>query len=172
MTLNLSRQQRDEMVGGWYDLVVGGYASETERFLREQKNPFANPVGTALREELGPIVDGILSDRDPLDLAPSLDRIVRIRALQDMPPSVAVGIILGLLQVFDTVADDATPAERDEFHRRVDAVLLVAFDVFDRCRQQVYDIRVKEIRNRSLKVMERLNSWREQRVSDGPSTGT
>jgi len=165
MTLNLSRQQRDEMVGGWYDLVVGGYASETERFLREQKNPFANPVGTALREELGPIVDGILSDRDPLDLAPSLDRIVRIRALQDMPPSVAVGIILGLLQVFD-------PAVKLVPLRRVDAVLLVAFDVFDRCRQQVYDIRVKEIRNRSLKVMERLNSWREQRVSDGPSTGT
>jgi hypothetical protein len=45
---------------------------------------------------------------------------------------------------------------------------LVAFDVYSRCREQVFEIRVREIRNRSLKVMERLNAWREQRA--GAST--
>lgn len=169
MALTLSRGQRDEMLKRWFDLIVGGYAAETERFLREQADPFANPVGAGLREELGPIVDGVLSGRDPAELAPALDRVVRIRALQDMPPSAAVGIVLLLRGIFDTVADDASAADRDEFGRRVDAVLLVAFDVFNGCREQMYNIRVKEIRNRSLKAMERLNSWREQRAGGAPS---
>ncbi len=169
MALNLSSKQRDEMLTRWFDLIVGGYASETERFLRDQSDPFANPVGAALREALGPVFDGILEGCNPAELEPALDRIVRIRALQDMSPAAAVGVILGLKEVFDAVAPDATSATRDEFGQRVDAVLLAAFNVFSRCREELYNIRVKEIRNRSLKVMERLNSWREQRAS-GPSS--
>jgi len=171
MALDISSKQRDEMLKRWFDAIVGGYAHETERFLRDQPDPFANPVGAALREELGPIVDGVLSDCDPVELGPSLDRVVRVRALQDMPPSAAVGIVLALKGIFDDVVEDASSSERDDFDRRVDAVLLTAFDVFNHCREQVYDIRVKEIRNRSLKVMERLNSWREQRAG-GPSSNT
>jgi hypothetical protein len=169
MAPDLSSKQRDAMVKRWFDVIVGGYAHETERFLRDQADPFANPVGAALRDELGPIVDGVLSGRDPAELGASLDRVLRVRALQDMPPSAAVGIVLELKGIFDDVAGDASRADRDEFGRRVDAVLLTAFDVFNHCREQVYDIRVKEIRNRSLKVMERLNSWREQRAGGPPS---
>jgi hypothetical protein len=67
------------------------------------------------------------------------------------------------------MADDTNLDAGGEFNSRVDGVLLTAFNVFSRCREQVYDIRVKEIRNRSLKVMERLNSWREERAGGPPS---
>jgi len=164
MSLKLSRDQRNEMLSRWYDVVVGGYPAETARFLREQADQFANPVGAALREELGPILDGILDGRDPGELEPHLDRILRVRALQDMAPSRAVDFLLDLKEIFGQVVNDGSSGIDNAFEHRVDAALLTAFDVFSRCREQVYEIRVNEIRNRSLKVMERLNSWREARA--------
>ncbi len=155
------------MVGLWYDRIVDRYPAETSRFLRDQQDPFANPVGAVLREEVSPIVEGVCSNVDPAELEPALDRIIRVRAVQDMSASEAVGFVLDLKEIFTDVASSSSAEERCEFDTRIDRLLLTAFDVYNRCRQQVYDIRVKEIRNRSLKVMERLNTWREQRAG-GP----
>ena len=157
MALNLSQNERTKMLARWFDRIVDGYPAETARFLREQSDPFANPVGAGLRDELAPILDAILEDRDPTEVEPALDRIVRVRALQDMSPSAAVSFVLELKAVFSEVADGAT------------GEVASTFNVFSRCREQVYDIRVKEVRNRSLKVMERLNSWREERAGRPPS---
>jgi hypothetical protein len=169
MFQNLSQEQRTEMVGQLYDRIVDRYPAETSRFLRGQQDPFANPVGAALREEVAPIVDGVCSRVDLADLEPALDRIIRVRAVQDMAASQAVGFVLDLKEIYRAVVTDASAEDRADFERRVDRLLLTAFDVYNRCRQQVYDIRVKAIRNRSLKVMERLNTWREQRAGGPPS---
>jgi hypothetical protein len=165
MSLNLSQDDRTEIVKRWFGVTVDRYPPETAKFLRDQSDPFANPVGAALREELEPILDALLDEQDLESVEPSLDRIIRVRALQDMSPADAVSFVLVLKEVFPEVVGSSTQAVKDEFDRRVDGLLLSAFNVFSRCREQVYDIRVKEIRNRSLNVMERLNSWREQRAA-------
>jgi hypothetical protein len=169
MSLLLSQDDRAAVVEQWFDLTVNRYPAETAKFLREQSDPFANPVGAALREELSPILDVILDGRDPASVETSIDRIVRVRALQEMSPADAVAFILTLKDVIPSVAGPVGDDDRRELDGRIDGMLLAAFNVYNRCREQVYDIRVKEIRNRSLKVMERLNSWREQRAA-GPST--
>ena len=169
MSLNLDQKKRAKMVTRWFDLIVDAYPAETASFLREQSDPFANPVGAGLREELAPILDGVVDGQDTVEIESALDRIVRIRALQDMSPADAVSFVLILKDVFQEMADATTFDVGGEFNSRVDGVLLTAFNVFSRCREQVYDIRVKEIRNRSLKVMERLNSWREERAGGPPS---
>lgn len=170
MSLQLSQDERTEILRRWFDRITGRYPAETARFLRDQSDPFANPVGAGLRQELAPILDAILAGADPRTVEASIDRIVRVRALQEMPPSAAVSFVLSLKDLLadatDPVADRAAIRELD---RRVDDLLVVAFDVYSRCREQVFEIRVREIRNRSLKVMERLNSWRERRTG-GPAT--
>ncbi len=169
MSLNLNRHERAKMVARWFDLIVDGYPAETARFLREQSDPFANPVGAGLREELAPILDAVVDGRDTVDIESALDRIVRIRALQDMSPAEAVSFVLILKTVYRESDHDTTGNAINEFDSRVDGVLLTGFNVYSRCREQMYEIRVKEIRNRSLKVMERLNSWREERAGGPPS---
>jgi hypothetical protein len=168
MSVKLTQEQRNEMLARWFDRIVDHYPAETASFLRGQPDPFANPVGAGLREELEPILTGVLDDRDPAEQGSALDRIVRVRALQEMSPSQAVAFVLYLKEIFGEVVG-ATDGARWIFDNRVDRLLLEAFDVYNRCREQVYDIRVKEIRNRSLKVMERLNSWREERAGGSSS---
>jgi len=169
MPLKLSQAERTEMLARWFDRVVDRYPVETASFLRSQPDPFANPVGAGLRDELAPILDAILGGHGPDTVEGAIDRIVRVRALQEMSPSRAVGFVLDLKEIFAEVANASSDDARSVFDDRVDGMLLAAFDVYNRCREQVYDIRVKEIRNRSLKVMERLNSWREKRAGEPSS---
>jgi len=168
-------RHRDDLVDGWFDLLVSGYPEQTARFLRERRDPFHNPVGTGLRRELAAVIDGLAEGAAPAELVEPLDRIVRIRAVQDMPPSAAVGFVLDLKALLRReVGAELEPAELDRIDGWVDRLMLAAFDVYAECREQVSEIRVHEIRNRSMKVMERLNAWRERRdaarADEAPAT--
>lgn len=163
-------ENRDELVAEWYERVTAQYAPETARFLRQQADPFANPVGTALREELGPLYDAVVA-RDNCDrVDQSLDRIIRVRAVQDFKPSEAIAFLIDLKHLIrERIVSGGLEcgSELTALESRLDDVLLAAVDVYSRCREQVFDIRVKEIRNRSLKMMERLNEWRARRDEAG-----
>jgi hypothetical protein len=164
--------RRTEMVGAWLDRIVDRYPKETAAFLRRQHDPFANPVGIGLREEVGFLVDGVLGAADEERVVAALDRIVRVRAVQELTPVQAVGFVLDLKELVRAQADSVDgdwAEELAELDGRVDRLLLLAFEVYSRCREQVYEIRVRAIHNRSLKVMERLNAWRARR--DGSDDG-
>ena len=40
---------------------------------------------------------------------------------------------------------------------------MCAFDVYMRCREQMWQIRAREIRNQSVGIMERVAEWRKRR---------
>ena len=170
---SLSRH-RAAIVDEWFEQVVAEYPEETARFLRSQQDPFANPVGAGLRDSLGPIFDELLSGVDEERVMPLLDRIIRVRSVQDFRPSQAVGFLLGLkLIVRKRAAETNSDCSRElaEIEERIDRLVLAAFDVYTGCREQLYEIRIKEIRNTSLKNMERLNEWRAQRRGIGSPDG-
>jgi hypothetical protein len=163
-------EHRHAIVAEWYERVTSQYPPETARFLRQQADPFANPVGAALREELEPLYDAVVAGGDGDRVDQSLDRIIRVRAVQDFKPSEAIAFVVELKRVIrQRVASDGLTcgSELAALESRLDGVLLAAVDVYSRCREQIYDIRVKDIRNRSLKMMERLNEWRARRDEVG-----
>ncbi len=169
---------REALVEGWLQRILDGYPDETVKFLSTQKDQFANPVGAGLRAEVGQIFDGIVDPGDPGALAESLDRVIRVRAVQDFTPGGAVGFILELkILAREFLTADEDRAELEEFDSAVDRVLLAAFDVYSHCREQMFEIRVDAIRRQSITVIERLNEWRERRAggedeaeNDSPSS--
>ena len=165
-------ESRDELVTEWHESILSQYPRETARFLRQQADPFANPVGTALREELGPRYDAVVAGTGGDRIDRALDRIVRVRAVQDFRPSAALAFVIELKRVIRQRVASAGLECADELaalEERIDGMLLAAFDVYSRCREEIFDIRVKDVRNRSLKMMERLNEWRARRDEVGGS---
>jgi hypothetical protein len=158
-------QNRSAIISGWEACVLESYPEETAKFLRAQQDQFANPVGAALREGLAAILDGLLAQHTEDELAPALDRIIRIRAVQELAPSQALAFVLDLRKVIvEQVTNPPLSAdELQELAQRIDRLALTAFDVYSRCREQISSIRIKEIRNRSLNRIERLNEWLEKR---------
>ena len=90
-----------------------------------------------------------------------MDKILRIRAVQDITAAEAVGFVFFLKKaVRETLAKEIRQQqlaeELAEFETRVDSMALVAFDVFMRCREQLYEMKANEIRNRTGRMLERV----------------
>jgi hypothetical protein len=159
--------ERQDRIGElWLDSILAEYHPEAADFFKRTRDAFHNPVGSTLRTQTRAVVEGLASGSDAAALDSALESMIRIRSVQDMNPSKAVSIILKLKTVVRDEARTAGNLETisDELEELMDALLLRAFDLYAACREQVYSIRLNEVRNRSMKVMERLNSWREGRV--------
>ena len=83
---NVVVERKSAIVKRWFDLTIETYPEETAGFLKNKKNRFANPVGHILFQELESIIDGFSQGVDVNTLQPSLENIIRIRAVQDFPP--------------------------------------------------------------------------------------
>jgi len=162
----LNAQRRSAITQRWFDAVVAAYPEEAARFFGSQHDRFANPVGVTLRRSLTELLDGLVEGREPGQLRDALDGVVRIRAVQDFTPSEALGFVPALKPI---LSDElrADPVACRELEARLDILLLAAVDHYVACREQVWEIRVTEIRNRSIKVLERFNQWRDRRDGDG-----
>ena len=154
--------QRDAVLDRWIESVIDSYPEQTATFLKEQPNRFANPVGAHLREGLTLIVDGIVAGGNPDELRQALDLVIRVRAVQEMTPAAAVGFIFDLKSIVREVFADGHSIP-EEFDRSIDRLGLVAFEVYMKCREQLWSIRAEEIRNQSLGILERMQEWREKR---------
>lgn len=167
MVEELVARHRAAILSDWFERIVGAYPDQTARFLRQTGDPFGNPVGAALREELGTVLDGVFLAVDDERLLASLDRIIRVRAVQDFSPSAAVGFVLELKPILRQLAADAEvplpTGEVEQIDALVDRLVLKAFEVYSACREQIFEIRVRSIRDLSAKQIEKLNDWRAGR---------
>ena len=155
----LSKKQT-AIVKKWFDLVVETYPADTSRFLKSQKDPFANPVGSTTLEGLKALLVDLMGELDPETAAGHIDPIIRIRAVQQFTPGQATGFVLSLKQIVrDQLGAEAGAAERrhelEAFDARVDQLCLIAFDVFVQCREKIFQIQATEQRNLFFKAFER-----------------
>ncbi len=161
---SLLAKHKSAVLKKWFNQVVETYPADTSRFLKSQKDPFANPVGAATRKGLEGLVEGLVEGlRQELDLEAVqsfLDPIIRIRAVQTFTPSQAVGFILSLKEILrETLLDDAVKTgsvkELLQLESRIDHLLLVGFNIYVTCREKVYELKANETRNRMFKAFER-----------------
>ena len=151
-------QKRSPIVKKWCDLILQTYPEQSQGFLRKQKNRFANPVGRTIFEGIESIYDELVGDADSDKLSLFLDNIVRVRAVQEFMPSKAVGFIFGLKTIIreelgTEILQSGISEEWAAFERRIDGLALLCFDVYSECRQKISDIRVKELRNQSHRLL-------------------
>ncbi|WP_161626535.1 RsbRD N-terminal domain-containing protein [Desulfatiglans anilini] len=157
-------ERRSAIVKRWRDVLFESYEPEGRDFLRRQKDPFSNPVGATLSGELEAVYDHLVSGGSAEDIAACLDRIIRIRAVQDFSPSKALAFLIQLKPVIRKELQGAkssgaaASAELLELEDRIDALALQGFDVYTACRQHLNELRVREIRNEVGKLLERANA--------------
>ena len=159
-------QKKSAMVKTWFEKVVHTYPPDTAQFLKNQSDPFANPVGQNSLQSLGAMFDMVLDGFDPKDAQPLVDPIIRIRAIQDFTPSQAVRFIYDLKLI---IRNFQAVDEKDAQHRkalqildnRVDELGLLAFDIFMRCREKIYDLKANEMRARTYSAFSRAGLIKE-----------
>jgi hypothetical protein len=158
---------KTQITNDWFDILVGTYPPDTARFLKTNKDTFTNPVGGTSRQTLDAVLDALLDDAGPEELSRRLDALIRIRAVQTMfSPSQATAFILDLKNVIRSklksdLRDPDMHAQWQVFENRIDRLLLVAFDIFVRCREKIYSIKATEEQSKIYRAFARAGLVRE-----------
>ena len=147
----LLEKRKDTIVERWVDAVLSAYPSESAALFQAQRDPFANPLGHSVREGTRGIFQTILDGMDQEDLRTHLDKIVRIRAIQQLTPSEALSFVFSLRSIVrelipEAVADARYREDLAEMDRKIDGVALAAFDLYAARREEVSQLRINEVK--------------------------
>jgi hypothetical protein len=155
-------EKKSSLLKRWFDLILETYPADTQRFLKKQKDPFANPVGATISRGIAALYEEILKGADLERVSPFLDAIIRVRAVQDFSPSQALNFVFLLKRVAREALGDRRhePGISEELaglESKIDEMALLSFDIFMRCRERIYEIRANEVRNRTIRLLKRAN---------------
>lgn len=163
MTLeNLLAEKKSTILKKWFALLSETYPPDTAKFLKKQKDKFANPVGEAIIYGLEGIYDELRGGMDPEKLAHFLDRIIRVRALQKFTPSQGLNFIFQLKGLIREVLDKDIQKkglfeEVTGMDVRIDKLALLAFDLYAACREKLYDIKVNDEKRKLHMLLRKAN---------------
>jgi hypothetical protein len=167
MRLNtLLAQKKTAIVKKWFAATIETYPSDTVKFLKSQKDPFANPVGRTIYQGLAALFDELLKETDHESMRSLLDPIIRIRAIQNFSPSQATSFIFFLKNVIrNNIKKEDFEAqlfnELLSFESKIDDMSLMAFNLFMNCREKIYELKANEMKNRTFRAFERAGLVRE-----------
>lgn len=137
----------------WVEKTLATYSPDAVKFFRKEGNRFANPVGTTITGELGPLFDLLVQGVPPSQTQPHLDKLIQIRCIQELSPSQAVSFIFQLKDILrETLGRRPGNPEVDArliaLFLRIDRLAMQAFDTYTTYRDRVWEVRVKEIKRR------------------------
>jgi len=174
----LLSEKRADIIKRWLELMLETYHSDSRRFLKKRKDPFANPVGTTFTAEIEKLYNAFLKGADEAGHSPALEKIIRIRAVQDFTPAQAVAFVFLLKGIVRAelgreIENPSNMKALLDLDSKVDALALRAFDIYGKCREDIYDIRTNEVRNQFSRLLQRAGlvvdiSNQEQNLSQDP----
>ncbi len=168
--VNQLAQKKNAIIKVWFEKVAKTYPIDTAQFIKNQSDPFANPVGQNSLQSLKDIFDLALGGFERKTAQPLIDPIIRIRAIQDFTPTQAVRFMFDLKGIIRDMAaiDENDGPSQKALHildKRIDELGLLAFDIYMQCREKIYDLKANEMRARTYAAFSRAGLIKE---SDDP----
>ncbi len=165
------RDKRSKIAEAWLSLVLE--SEETGRFAKKlQMDPFTNPVHWTLRESLGSLLEVLFSDEnkdylkkysdknlnpknkseaaEEKKLRQALDDLLRLRAVQSVKPGQATAFLFLLKEILfkeaGSISDGKSAEKLFSYFSIIDQFILVGFDIYMDCREQIFNIKIDEFR--------------------------
>jgi RsbT co-antagonist protein rsbRD N-terminal domain len=148
----------------WFRRVLRTYPPQGAEFLAAEPDPFRNPAGYTIRQALGTLLDELCLGMDRGRVTAALDSLMQIRAVQSVAPSQALEF---LFQLKDILRIQAGGMDHELLNGRIDELALIAFDLFIKYRERIYEARANEARRRVFVLERRLtpseaSAWQER----------
>jgi hypothetical protein len=145
----------------WLRDTLATYSERASAAFGQQQDPFANPVGHALRIGTRAVVDALVEEREPGEICQLLDDVVRIRAIQEFSSSQAVSFVFLLKEALRAElgkkdsTDPSISAELARLEVRIDQIVLGVFDIYVHYRTQLYELRVNEVKRSVARLLQK-----------------
>ena len=169
MLKKLLSENKSSILEKWLNLVVETHTTEISSFLKN-KDRFSNPVGYTISKDMNVLYQELLNGSvNSKEAFASLDNIFKIRAIQGFSPQEAIAFVFFLRKAITEVLGDKIEKEQIvrewlDFECNIDELASASFDIYMKCREKVYDVRVSEAKAegerafRLLEIMGRTNA--------------
>lgn len=157
------QQKQKVILNRWFETILELYPPETAKFLKQEENQFANPVGTAFYRQAAGLYEGLARGAATGELHSILEELIKIKAVYDSSPSQAIAFIFKLKDVVrDQLGKEisegyVSETELQEMDKWLDELALLAFDKYMEAREQIYQAKVNEIK-RKYHMVQRLSN--------------
>ena len=163
---NLLKEKKSAISTKWFDAIMNTYPNNNTGFFKKQEDRFANPIGYKFSEGIGSILDVLIEEKDLSEGLPFLDDIIRVRAVQDFTPSKALNFIFNLKEVVreelkKEIRRDQIEDELLRFESKIDDLALSAFNIYVKCREQLNQLKVDELKRMTFTLLKRANLMNE-----------
>ena len=152
MLTELLSQKKAVILDKWFHAVLETYPEDTAKFLKKEKDRFANPVRHAVLRGIEGLYEALIKGEDPPKVNEFLENIIKIRSVQDFSPSQAINFIFFLKKIInETLGKEIHKKqlykEMLDLEARIDTMGLMAFDVYLQCREKIYELRINEVKS-------------------------
>ncbi|MDH5657615.1 MAG: RsbRD N-terminal domain-containing protein [Spirochaetia bacterium] len=138
----LLKKNKEKIAGTWKEKVLQ-IKLNGQVIASGNTGQFTNPVHFTIANSLDTILDSLLQDKEIPDQV--LDDILRIRAVQTMPPSQAVSFLFILKElVRETAKNETFFKDLFGFELKLDKLLARSFDIYMACREQIFNLKLTE----------------------------
>jgi len=133
---------QQEIVEKWIERLANAHPQQSAALRAPQPDPFRNPVGYAVRKSLLQLWEELVGEMRPEVVDGALDTILRIRAVQDLSPSEAVGFVD---QLRPLLRETCPPLDLASLQERIDQLATAASGKYTQCREQIAAVRLHEV---------------------------
>jgi hypothetical protein len=144
-------EKRTTILKRWFDLIAASHPAGVPHYTKD-KDQFTNPEGHTVSREIDSLYNELLQDRISSEkVCASLDGILRIRAVQDFSPGVAVGFVFLLKEAIteelgNKIEEEQLFKQWLELELKIDKMASLAFDIYTQCREKICQLRINEIK--------------------------
>lgn len=156
----LLEKRGDSIREGCLRAALAPFSKEAARFYGSEGDGFRNPVGRTMADGVRALAGWLVAGGDEEAMRGALREMVRVFAVQDFPPSKALGFIFSIRDILKREGEcDAgsipSGAESAVLDGRIEDLALLAFDLYLECREKIYQIRTNEMKASTFKLLER-----------------
>lgn len=160
--MNLEKHLNDKqskLVENWIASVIATYPANSVKFFKDTKDPFANPVGSTIKRSIDLLFTEVIKQKmDPAAVNEAMDPIIRLRAVQEFTPSKAVSFIFTIKHLLrkeftKQLKDESVGRFLSDVESNVDEMILIAFDIYGKCREKIYLLRINQAKNSLKKLL-------------------
>ena len=174
----LCGDHRNDLIERWVGFFFASYPLDSKGFMRTNRDRFANPVGETTRLAAAVLYDAVAGNETDADtVKKALHDLVWVRAIQDMQPSKAVGVLYMLKPLLRShILPECVKASSSsvldaylQMESRIDTLAMMALDMYSEARERVFRVRVEEVKRSQSQVI-RLAKLRREQEDPAPET--
>ena len=153
----LIEQNKEKIHEIWLTRRLSIFSEQKRSLIMTEMDQFQNPI----RHEIAEGLTGILAHfkNKGEHFSSALDQITRVLAIQDFPPSRAMGLFYELKEIVREIAKKKGVSfgakDWGEFNSRLEQMTRESFDSYVGHREKIYQIKVDESKNRAFMLLKK-----------------